>query len=131
MQVDLLALSDRIKGWHSNYSWLRDVGVEAVRAHPFRYARGVLGSVSGMLRLGLYRDLVPPATAAPSTGASTAVAGGLPTPTEGEPIPAAHEGGVTTPDNSIYTVWTSPAEQIGRASCREGRGMGGVDGCRK
>src|SRR5207248_2008234 len=44
------------------------------------------------------------------TGASTAVAGGLPTPTEGEPIPAAHEGGVTTPDNSIYTVWTSPTE---------------------
>jgi hypothetical protein len=110
MQVDLLALSDRIKGWHSNYSWLRDVGIEAVGAHPLRYARGVLGSVSGMLRLGLYRDISPPATTAPSTGASTAVAGGLPTPTEGEPIPAAHEGGVTTPDNSIYTVWTSPSE---------------------
>jgi Glycosyltransferase family 87/Dolichyl-phosphate-mannose-protein mannosyltransferase len=112
MQVDLLALSDRVKGWHSNYSWLRDVGIEAVRTHPLRYARGVLGSVSGMLRLGLYRDISPPATAAPApnTGASTAVAGGLPTPTEGEPIPAAHEGGVTTPDNSIYTVWTSATE---------------------
>jgi glycosyl transferase family 87 len=110
MQVDLLALSDRIKGWHSNYSWLRDVGIEAVKAHPLRYTRGVLGSVSGMLRLGLYRDLSPPASAVPSTGVSTAVAGGLPTPSEGEPIPAAHEGGVTTPDNSIYTVWTSPTE---------------------
>jgi Glycosyltransferase family 87 len=112
MQVDLLALSDRLKGWHSNYSWLRDVGVEAVRTHPLRYTRGVLGSVSGMLRLGLYRDISPPTTAAaaPNSGAGTAVAGGLPTPTEGEPIPAAHEGGVTTPDNSIYTVWTSPTE---------------------
>jgi len=44
MQVDLLALSDRHKGWHSNYSWLRDVGMEAVRAHPARYARGVGGA---------------------------------------------------------------------------------------
>ena len=30
MQGDLLALSDRLKGWHSNYRWLRDVGIEAV-----------------------------------------------------------------------------------------------------
>ena len=34
----------------------------------------------------------------------------IPKPSEGEPIPAAHEGGVTTPDGSIYTVWTSPTE---------------------
>ena len=47
MQVDLLSLSDRLKGWHSNYRWLRDVGDEAVSAHTARYARGVLGSVSG------------------------------------------------------------------------------------
>jgi hypothetical protein len=109
MQVDLLALSDRIKGWHSNYRWLRDVGVEAVRAHPARYARGVLGSVSGMLRLGLYRPLGPPAPT-PAGGSAATVVSGLPKPTEGEPIPAAHEGGVTTPDNSIYTVWTSATE---------------------
>jgi hypothetical protein len=109
MQVDLLALSDRVKGWHSNYRWLRDVGVEAVRAHPARYVRGVLGSVSGMLRLGLYRPLTSPAPAPPGGGAATVVSG-LASPTEGEPIPAAHEGGVTTPDNSIYTVWTSPTE---------------------
>ena len=110
MQVDLLALSDRRKGWHSNYRWLRDVGVEAVRAHPARYLRGVAGSMSGMLRVPIYRAVdqggggqAPPATV---------VIGGkrLPAPTEGEPIPAAHEGGVTTPDGSIYTVWTSPSE---------------------
>jgi hypothetical protein len=111
MQVDLLALSDRIKGWHSNYSWLRDVGFEAVRAHPARYVRGVAGSVSGMLRVPLYRSDVAPADVSPDGGSATAqIAGTLPKPSEGEPIPAAHEGGVTTPDGSIYTVWTSPSE---------------------
>lgn len=35
----------------------------------------------------------------------------LPKPTEGEPIPAPHEGSVTTPDGSIYTVWTSPTDR--------------------
>ncbi|OAI55373.1 hypothetical protein AYO48_03800 [Gaiella sp. SCGC AG-212-M14] len=112
MQVDLLALSDRLKGWHSNYRWLRDVGVEGVDANPARYARGVLGSVSGMLRLALYRS--PTSTAAAATGgvSPTVTVKGrtLPEPSEGEPIPAAHEGGVSTPDFSIYTVWTSPTE---------------------
>jgi hypothetical protein len=113
MQVDLLALSDRLKGWHSNYGWLRDVGVEAVRAHPARYTRDVVGSIWGMLRQGIYRSL-PSGGGTGSTGApgdATVVVDGrtLPKPTEGEPIPAAHEGGVTTPDFSIYTVWTSPS----------------------
>jgi Glycosyltransferase family 87/Dolichyl-phosphate-mannose-protein mannosyltransferase len=120
MQVDLLALSDRLKGWHSNYRWLRDVGVEAVRAHPASYARGVARSTWGMLTLGLYRNGVstasPPAGTTAGSGSAgapaTVVVGGkaLPEPTEGEPIPSAHEGGVSTPDNSIYTVWTSPTE---------------------
>jgi alpha-1,2-mannosyltransferase len=114
MQVDLLALSDRIKGWHSNYRWLRDVGVEAVRTHPSRYARGVVRSTWGMLTLGLYREGIgngsSPSPSAESGGGSAQVGGvALPKPTEGEPIPAAHEGGVSTPDNSIYTVWTSPS----------------------
>jgi hypothetical protein len=116
MQVDLLALSDRLKGWHSNYRWLRDVGVEAVRTHPARYTRGVIGSSWGMLTLGLYRSGLSNESATSSgasdTGPATVVVGGetLPEPTEGEPIPAAHEGGVSTPNNSIYTVWTSPTE---------------------
>jgi Glycosyltransferase family 87/Dolichyl-phosphate-mannose-protein mannosyltransferase len=119
MQVDLLALSDRLKGWHSNYRWLRDIGVEAVRTHPARYTRGVIGSTWGMLTLGLYRNGVSNASRGAATtarsgseGRPTIVSGGktLPKPTEGEPIPSAHEGGVSTPDNSIYTVWTSPTE---------------------
>jgi hypothetical protein len=110
MEVDLLALSDRHKGWHSNYKWLRDVGVEAVRTHPAKYARGVAGSISGMLRVPLYRDIASSGNVAAKP--ETVDIGGetLPVPSEGEPIPAAHEGGVTTPDGSIYTVWTSPTE---------------------
>jgi Glycosyltransferase family 87 len=109
MQVDLLTLSDRIKGWHSNYRWLRDVGVEAVRTHPATYAEGVARSVWGMLRQGVYR--APSAHAAsPAQSEGSNLPGVLPKPSEGEPIPAPHEGGVTTPDGSIYTVWTSPTE---------------------
>jgi hypothetical protein len=110
MEVDLLALSDRHKGWHSNYSWLRDVGTEAVRARPARYLRGVVGSMSGMLRVPLYRQADSTGNGSPSI--ATVDIGGevLPVPSEGEPIPAAHEGGVTTPDGSIYTVWTSPSK---------------------
>jgi len=109
MQVDLLTLSDRIKGWHTNYRWLRDVGVEAVRKHPATYSAGVARSVWGMLRQGVYRS--PSASAArPAQTEASNVPGVLPKPSEGEPIPAPHEGGVTTPDGSIYTVWTSPTE---------------------
>jgi hypothetical protein len=109
MQVDILTLSDRLKGWHSNYRWLRDVGMEAVRKHPGTYAHGVASSVWGMLRQGVYRA---PSTSAGKTARTESgnVPDVLPVPTEGEPIPAPHEGGVTTPDGSIYTVWTSPTE---------------------
>jgi hypothetical protein len=115
MQVDLLALSDRLKGWHSNYRWLRDVGVEAVKAHPGPYVRGVASSTWGMLTQGLYRSVSSgggTASGDGSDGGATVVIAGrtLPKPSEGEPIPAAHEGGVSTPDGSIYTVWTSPSE---------------------
>jgi hypothetical protein len=110
MQTDLVALSDRVKGFDTNDRWLREVGVEAVRTHTHRYVRGVSGTIWGLLTDGLFRP--PPASAstpAPQPAAETQ-GGGLPTPTEGEPIPAPHEGGVATPDQSIYTVWTSPTE---------------------
>jgi hypothetical protein len=124
MEVDLLALSDRLRGWDTDYSWLRDVGMEAVRAHPGRYARGVAGTMWGLLTNGLFRPIASEGEASSSGGepgkeregreqtGPTVVIGGrtLPKPSEGEPIPAAHEGGITTPDGSIYTVWTSPSE---------------------
>jgi hypothetical protein len=110
LEVDLLTLSDRRKGWHSNYRWLRDVGVEAVRAHPADYARGVASSTWGMLRQAVYRSETSRAEVSTDQGGAAVVQAGLPKPTEGEPIPAPREGGPTTPDGSIYTVWTSPTE---------------------
>ena len=120
MQEDLVALSNRLDGWKSDSRLLRDVGVEAVQAHPETYARGVSKTIWQLLHDSLYRTLGSPAGGAGSStsgakssgGGETIVVNGrrLPKPTEGEPIPAAHEGGPTTPDFSIYTVWTSPAE---------------------
>jgi hypothetical protein len=117
MQEDLVALSDRTKGWKSNHRWLRDVGVEAVRAHPRTYARGVTKTLWGMLTQSLFRSPAPArdsggSSSSDEAGGETVVINGrtLPKPTEGEAIPAAHEGGVATPDGSIYTVWTSPSQ---------------------
>jgi hypothetical protein len=116
MQVDLIALSNRKWGWESDARKLREVGVEAVESHPGVYARGVARTMWQLLRQPVFRSLEPRGdgdAGAGGTGeSSTIVVNGkrLPKPTEGEPIPAAHEGGVTTPDGSIYTVWTSPME---------------------
>jgi len=139
MHEDLVALSNRVWGWKSDGRKLREAGIEAVRTHPATYARGVATTLWELLRQPLYRSLsvdVEQAAAGrePSGGGGTAGASGattsggvagaggssgpaivvngrrLPQPTEGEPIPAAHEGGVATPDGSIHTVWTSPSE---------------------
>src|SRR5262249_48875895 len=117
MQVDLIWLSDRQKGWYTNDRWLRDVGVEAVRAHKLKYARGVVGSTWGMLVDGLYRSQSSGSTAsgggsASGVGGPTIVSNGhrLSKPSEGEPIPAPYQGGITTPHGTIYTVWTSATD---------------------
>ena len=113
MQVDLLALSDRLKGWKSNYRWLRDVGVEAVariRRGTHAESRQTFPECS-VWRSTARRPRRPSAATGPTAAPTVTVKGRtLPEPSEGEPIPAAHEGGVTTPDGSIYTVWTSPSE---------------------
>src|SRR5262249_49869260 len=56
MQTDVVALSDRVKGWHSDHSWLRQVGLEAVRTHLATYARGVAKTVWDLLRQPVYRN---------------------------------------------------------------------------
>jgi Dolichyl-phosphate-mannose-protein mannosyltransferase len=116
MHEDLIGLSDRVFGWDSDYEVLGRVGREAVRAHPVRYARGVGRS----LWQELHHPLLLP------RGGSGAIAGGggssesetivvegrrLPKPSEGQPIPAAHQSGfVSRPDVSAREVWTSPTE---------------------
>jgi 4-amino-4-deoxy-L-arabinose transferase-like glycosyltransferase len=130
MEEDLISLSDRVFGWDTDYEVLGRAAREAVRRHPAKYARGVASSMWDELNQPLYVSPRAP-TAAPSTptrpasAAQTAAAKGapLPTPTEGEPIPAAHQGAYTsTPDNHIREVWTSPtAHEIVFADPRDQR----------
>jgi hypothetical protein len=116
---DLGALSNRRWGWESDQKILRDVAFEAIRTHPGSYAWGVTSTVWGLLRKPYFRSLE-------ASGGDTGQSGGsegdtgpsivvngrvLPRPTEGEAIPGAREGGITTPDNSIRTVWTSASER--------------------
>jgi Dolichyl-phosphate-mannose-protein mannosyltransferase len=120
MQVDLIALANEKWGWHNDARKLRDVGVEAIEAHPVTYARGVATTMWQLLRNPVFRPLSAPGGTGGTSGGhgsgsgneATIVVNGrrLPKPSEGEPIPAPHEGGITTPDRSIYTVWTSPTE---------------------
>jgi hypothetical protein len=118
MQVDLIALSNEKWGWHGDARKLRDVGVEAVESHRLVYGRGVAKTMWQLLRDPVFRPLESGGGGAKagSGGGSgkgeTIVVNGrtLPKPSEDEPIPAPHEGGITTPDRSIYTVWTSPTE---------------------
>jgi hypothetical protein len=116
MEEDLISLSDRVFGWDSDYEVLGRAAREAVRRHPSKYARGVARSMWDELNQPLYVSPRTPAGAAsvPARDGSaaqtvTATSAPLPTPTEGEPIPAAHQGAYTsTPDSHIREVWTSP-----------------------
>ncbi len=121
MKDDLGVLANRLRGWDSDERLLRDVGIEAVQAHPGAYARGVATTVWNLLRQPVFRplpadsgDAAMEAGSGSASLANSATAGvngpRLPQPSEGERIPAPHEGGPTTPDRSIYTVWTSPTE---------------------
>jgi hypothetical protein len=106
---DLYLLSDQVFGWNSDYSVLRKAGVEAVKAHPGKYASGVTTTVWHQLSKSYFRAL----PTAQSGGHSKAVVRNsgkrrvLPTPTEGEPIPAGQSVWISRPDNSIRDVWTS------------------------
>ncbi|MBA3734338.1 MAG: hypothetical protein H0W90_03930 [Actinobacteria bacterium] len=110
MEEDLISMSDRVFGWNSDYDVLGSAAREAVRRHPGKYARGVTGSMWDELNQPLFVSLrAPTNSSTPSPAASAS--GTLPTPTEGEPIPAAHHGAYTsTPDNHIREVWTSATD---------------------
>lgn len=116
---DVVGISDRVWGWDSDYAMMRKVGVEAVRAHPTRYLRGVAGTIVDELWSPLYVALPRTRMPAPEPGTTSSskpdaiVVGGheLPRPSEGEQIPAARQGFFsTTPDGAIEEVWTSPTD---------------------
>ena len=120
MIVDLSALSNRRYGWKDDSRILRSVGIEAVRAHPGTYARGVSTTIWDLLHQPVYRSLSPPpeVPSGPNPGSvssagETIVVDGkvLPKPTEGERIPGPHEAAPTTADGGIHTVWTSATER--------------------
>jgi len=118
MHEDLISLSDRVWGWDSDYEVLGDAAWEGVRAHPWTFARGVLGDFWEELSKPLFagRMAAPGADGGTAGGAAapeTVVVGGreLPAPTEGEPIPSEYQSAqLSTPDRSIREVWTSPTE---------------------
>lgn len=115
MKDDLGALANQLDGWQSDERLLRKVGVEAVRTHPSTYARGVTRTVWRLLRWPILRpepSTAPSSTDGTASTTDTAVVAGrrLPRPTEGQRIPGSHFAGPTSPDGSIYAVWTSPYE---------------------
>ena len=124
---DVVGITDRIWGWETDYAQMRAAGLEAVRAHPWLYTRGVAGTVLDELWSPLHvalareaspsgpRDALPPES--PRTGLDE-----LPPPSEGEQIPSARQGFFsTTPDSSITEVWTSPTAHSLVFSTAEGQ----------
>jgi hypothetical protein len=108
---DLYNLSDQVFGWNSSYSVLRRAGVEAVEAHPGTYFSGVGHTIWHELSNSYFRT--PPAThVATRPNASVVKSGGLPRPTEGQPIPGGQVEWISRPDHAIRQVWTSPTHYV-------------------
>lgn len=104
---DLYLLSDQVFGWDTDYAVLRDAGIEGVRTRPGTYTRGVLTTIWHELARAHFR-LVAADETKPKRAQSNKR--GLPSPGEGEPIPAGQTVWISRPDNSIRQVWTSPTE---------------------
>jgi hypothetical protein len=108
---DVVNLSDRVWGWDSDYSKLREVALEGIRRHPGPYVKGILHTLDLELR-GVEIAEPPPSEVHPSAAPDdTIVVDGrrLTAPSEGGIIPAARTGFASaTRDGSIREVWTSP-----------------------
>jgi len=111
MHEDLIGLSDRTWGWNDDYGHLARVGREAVRSHPWTYAKGVSRDTWRLLWWPLFLPVDTEATRAIPDRKLLAVEQALPTRGEGQPIPSARQSGwISTPDGRIREVWTSPTE---------------------
>jgi hypothetical protein len=112
---DLYLVSDETFGWNSDYAVLRDAGLEGVRASPGTYSKGVLGTVWDELGKAYFRasgSSPDSSSKGPGQQPETIVVNGkrLPQPTEGEPVPAGQVVWISTPEQRIRQVWTSPTE---------------------
>jgi hypothetical protein len=105
---DLYLLSDRVFGWDDNYGVERKAGIEAVKAHPGKYFRGVGSTIWQQLSESYFRPTT--ASAPPNPAEATVHVKGrrLPAPTEGQPIPGGQVVWISRPDHDIRQVWTSP-----------------------
>ena len=113
-----MSLTDRVWGWDSDHAMMRKVGLEAVRAHPGAYARGVadtfleepLQPLHVALPARANTAATPGSAPAPALGvdASGKAVGGavspLPVPTDHAQIPVAHQG--------IFSIDGSAADVI-------------------
>jgi hypothetical protein len=105
---DLYLLSDQVFGWDSNYSIERKAGIEAVKAHPGKYFRGVGSTIWQQLSESYFRPL-PSATTSRQSEPTVVVKGRrLPAPTENQPTPGGQVVWISRPDHDIRQVWTSP-----------------------
>jgi hypothetical protein len=107
---DMYVLSDEVFGWKTDYSILRKAGIEAVKAHPGKYASGVLSTIWHQLSRSYFRTPPPSTREARAPPVERTPAGTLPRPTEGEPIPAGQNLWILRPDDSIRQLWTSPTQ---------------------
>ena len=110
---DVVGITDRLWGWDSDYAHMRAVGIEAVEAHPLRYLSGVGKTTFEELWKPLFVALPNDDVEAPrdTPKAKPATRPALPVPSDGELIPAAHQGFFsTTPDGHIREKWTSPVD---------------------
>lgn len=110
MHEDLVSLSDRALGWETDYALLAHVGREAVRAHPWVYTRNVAHDLVRTSVQTLFGPAIDRGDRPSISGEALPApsAGDLPVPTEGQPIPSAHQGAYFgTPDNRIVEVWRS------------------------
>ena len=114
---DVVGITDRLWGWNSDYAQMRAVGVEAVEAHPLRYASGVGKTILGELWKPLFVALPNDGgggqndSSTSNDGSQPETPSGLPVPSDDELIPAAHQGFFsTTPDGHIQEKWTSPVD---------------------
>jgi hypothetical protein len=115
MEEDLISLSDRVFGWDTNYSVLGRAAREAIRRHPWKFTRGVATSFWQELSQPLFVKSVSSGEArrpghGPGLTVGTVDVKGhrLPKPSEGEPIPASHQGDyVSTRDGHVREIWRS------------------------
>jgi hypothetical protein len=105
---DLYLLSDEVFGWKNDYSIERKAGIEAVKAHPGKYFRGVGSTIWQQLSESYFRPLPSSTSTRPSAPTVEIKGRSLPAPTENQPIPGGQVVWISRPDHDIRQVWTSP-----------------------